>query len=162
MTQMIEKPTVLSSRWFLPSRLVMIAIVELSVFVFPNYGCATYAPCRTTAKSCSSVDQISTDLEGEAYELTRFEFRYGRATRVIEDRYDKLWICGELPDSVSVVDQTRLVVYTSPGAGIKLCRESIGVGLESVSYGGYMGVSSKSTRFFVTSDGTLEHGAYEE
>jgi len=64
---------------------------------------------------------IGSKPPGESYTATQFEFRYGNATRVVKDPYNKMqWVFGQLPDSIEV-DKTgmRLIVYNSHNAIVK-------------------------------------------
>lgn len=95
--------------------------------------------------------------EGETYTSTRFEFRYGPVTRIVEDPHSKMqWIYGELPDSISVCEGERLVIYNSLGAVIKLRNDSMDVQHDSVQHKGYMGIWTGGSHFVVNEDGVIE------
>ncbi len=114
-----------------------------------NFGCAINAPCRNAIHT----SKIS---EGQTYTSTQFEFRYGPVTRIIQDPHNKIeWICGELPDAVLISEEKRLIVYNSQKAVFKSRSDSIDVYPDSVSYGGYLGVSSNRTHFVIDSEGNL-------
>lgn len=114
-----------------------------------SLGCANNNPPKNAI-------HINTIPEGETYTATRFEFRYGHRTRLVEDPYNKIeWISGELPDAVSVTEGERVIIYNSPKAVLKSPKDSIDVQPASLSYGGYLGVSSEGVHFVVDSDGFL-------
>ena len=95
--------------------------------------------------------------DGEVYTSTRFEFRYGSRIRVIEDPENHLrYGYGELPDSISVTEGRRLVVFNSQKAVIKSETDSIDVFPDSVSHKGYMGVSSTGSDYVIDSAGELQ------
>ena len=101
------------------------------------------------------------DLEelpkGKNYTTTRFEFRYGPHTRVIEDPHNHIKQgYGDLPDSISVSKGKRLIVFKSQKAVLKTTTDSIDVFDEKVSHKGYMGVNSTELEYFIDSSGELQ------
>ena len=94
---------------------------------------------------------------GVDFHSTRFEFRYGPTTRVIEDPENHLrYGYGELPDTISVTDGKRLIVFDSQKAVLKSKTDSVDVHPESVQHKGYMGVWSGQSDYIVDSDGQLQ------
>lgn len=94
---------------------------------------------------------------GQAYETTRFEFRFGHCTRVVRDPYNQMqWIIGNLPNSIEVIEGTRIVVYDSPGAIIKSPADSMEVSADTMKYHGYMGIWSDGAAFIVDSEGFVQ------
>ena len=102
---------------------------------------------------------IGTKPNGESYNTTKFEFRYGYATRFVDDPYNKMqWIFGDLPDSITVDDSgVRLIVYNSHRAIIKSWADSMEVYPDSFKHKGYMGIwDDEQENFVVDSTGTIE------
>ena len=95
--------------------------------------------------------------EGERYASTRFEFRYGHATRVIDDPENQMqWVYGEMPDSITVTNGTRLIIYNGQKAVIKSRRDSMDAHPDSLQHGGYLGMWSRNINFVVDHDGVIQ------
>lgn len=95
---------------------------------------------------------------GETYSTTRFEFRFGLATRIVEDPHNKMqWVFGGRPDSIAVVNGCRVVVYNTPTGIIKSWGDSMDVQSDSLKHKGYMGIWSYGTQFQID-----EHGVVQE
>lgn len=97
---------------------------------------------------------------GTAYTSTRFEFRYGVETRTVDDNWNRLrYVYGELPDTISVVNGQRLIVYNSPKCIIKSSADSIDVQNDTVQHKGYMGIWSDDSYFTIDCDGIVHLAA---
>ena len=95
--------------------------------------------------------------KGEPYKSTRFEFRYGKATRVVDDPQNQMQrVYGGMPDSITVTDGIRLIVYNEQKAVIHSQRDSMDVFPDSLQHGGYMGMSSTGTNFVVDHKGVIQ------
>ncbi|MDA0811233.1 MAG: hypothetical protein O3C21_02415 [Verrucomicrobia bacterium] len=105
----------------------------------------------------SPPDHVIDDLpRSVSYSHTVFEFRYGSKTRRILDPHSQLkFIHGKLPDSITVDNGERLVVFLEPKAVIASLRDSVDVQADSVHYRGWMGIFSPETEFIVDSDGMV-------
>jgi hypothetical protein len=102
---------------------------------------------------------IGTKPYGKSYSATKFEFRYGYATRFVDDPHNKMqWVFGALPDSITVDDAgLRLIVYNSHNAIIKSWTDSMEVYDDSFRHKGYMGIwDDEHESFVVDSSGTIE------
>ncbi|QEG34426.1 hypothetical protein [Bythopirellula goksoeyrii] len=102
---------------------------------------------------------IGNKPNGESYIATKFEFRYGYATRFVDDPHNKMqWVFGELPDSITVDDSgLRLIVYNSHNAIIKSSIDSMEAYDDSFKHKGYMGIwDDERESFAVDSSGTIE------
>jgi hypothetical protein len=100
----------------------------------------------TDSRARSLVDQPL----GKQYTKTRFEFRYGKVTRIVDDPRNQMqWVYGDLPYSISVTNGTRLIVYRQPSAIIKSRKDSMEVFTDSFKHKGYMGISDKEGKHFV-------------
>jgi len=94
---------------------------------------------------------------GSKYSTTRFEFRYGHATRIVDDPHNRMqWIIGDLPDSITVTDGQRVIVYDHLGAIIKSSGDSMEVQYDSFKHKGWMGVRSDGTYFTIDSQGVVQ------
>lgn len=90
-------------------------------------------------------------------ESTRFEFRYGHATRVVEDSGNHMqWVYGGMPDSITVRDGKRLVVCDEPKAIIKSWADSMEANDDDFHHKGYMGIWSDGTHFWVDGGGVVQ------
>ncbi|MFM1769185.1 MAG: hypothetical protein RJA22_1714 [Verrucomicrobiota bacterium] len=95
--------------------------------------------------------------DGQPYTATRFEFHYGPATRAIQDPSNLLQIVhGEMPDSITVSNGTRLILYRAPKAILKSTQDSVEVRATEVIHGGHLGMQSKGTNFVVDAQGRLQ------
>ena len=66
------------------------------------------------------------------------------------------WILGAMPNSISVTNGDRLIVYNSPGAVIKSRTNSMEIDHDFLSYEEIFNkVRSEATHFLVTSDGNI-------
>jgi hypothetical protein len=93
---------------------------------------------------------------GQPYNKTAFEFRYGHALRTVLDPHNQMqWCYGGLPNSVTVKDKVRHIVFNAPGATIKSRTDSIEVLDDTVHYRGYMGIWSKEAVFLVDRNGAV-------
>lgn len=102
---------------------------------------------------------IGNKPHGKSYSATKFEFRYGYATRFVDDQHNKMqWVFGDLPDSITVDDSgLRLIVYNSHNAIIKSWADSMEVYEDSFKHKGYMGIWDHGQESFVVdSSGTIE------
>lgn len=100
---------------------------------------------------------IGSKPPGESYTATQFEFRYGNATRVVKDPYNKMqWVFGQLPDSIEV-DKTgmRLIVYNSHNAIVKSWEDSMEAYPNSFYHKGYMGIWDDGITFTIDSKGIV-------
>jgi hypothetical protein len=105
----------------------------------------------------SFAHDIESLPKGEQYKTTRFEFRYGKATRVVDDPENHMQrVYGGMPDSITVTDGIRLIVYNEPKAVIKSRSDSMDVMNDSLKHGGYMGMSSTGTNFVVDHNGVIQ------
>ena len=92
-----------------------------------------------------------------SYSSTVFEFRYGHATRFVDDPYNRMqWVLGGLPDSISVSNNQRMIVYNSPKAIIKSWGDAMDVMEDSLKHKGYMGVWDEETHFRVDWRGVIQ------
>ncbi|EMB15733.1 hypothetical protein RE6C_03535 [Rhodopirellula europaea 6C] len=99
---------------------------------------------------------------GTAFTSTQFEFRFGVATRTVDDQWNRLrYVYGELPDSISVENGRRTIVYDSPKCIIKSTADSIDVQDDTVHHKGYMGIWSDDLHFTVASDGMVHLAAQD-
>jgi hypothetical protein len=118
--------------------LLFIPTFYLSLFVFPG------------------THDLGSLPRNASYTSTRFEFRYGHALRVVDDPGNHMqWVYGGMPDSITVKNGQRLIVYKEPRAVIKSRQDSMDVQNETLKHKGYMGVWSKGTHFFVDDDGVI-------
>ena len=94
---------------------------------------------------------------GKPYTATKFEFRYGPATRFVSDPHNMMqWVYGELPDSIEVDKKgLRLVVYNSHDAIIKSWGDSMEAYPDSFFHKGYMGIWDDGVVFNIDSDGVV-------
>jgi hypothetical protein len=93
---------------------------------------------------------------GVPYTTTRFEFHYGVAPRIIEDPHNQLrFIYGEYPDSITVKNNERIIVFNSPKCALKSWTDSIGVGEYGVHHKGYMGVTDHELEYVIDKEGVL-------
>jgi hypothetical protein len=93
----------------------------------------------------------------QEFHSTRFEYRYGSTLRVIEDPKNNLrYGYGGLPDSISVVDGRRIVVFTSQKAVLRSEVDTVDVHGDNVQHKGYMGVRTMDSNYFVDSKGFLQ------
>jgi len=102
---------------------------------------------------------IGNKPNGESYSATKFEFRYGYATRFVDDPHNKMqWIFGDLPDSITVDKSgVRLIVYNSHNAIIKSWTDAMEAYPDSFKHKGYMGIwDDQQEKFAVDSTGTIE------
>ena len=84
------------------------------------------------------------------YISTRFEFRYGRETRIVDDPENQLrWVYGEMPNSITVENGIRIIVYDQHHAIIKSEKDSIEVYEDKVKYLGYMGAQAEDTYYVI-------------
>jgi hypothetical protein len=67
------------------------------------------------------------------------------------------WVYGGPPDSITVENGVRLIVYDEPKAVIKSWNDSMDVQDDSLKHKGYMGIWDEGTRFDVDSSGVI-HG----
>ena len=94
---------------------------------------------------------------GEHYKSTRFEFRYGKATRVVDDPENHMQrVYGKMPDSITVKDGIRLIVYNEQKAVIHSRKDSMDAFPDSLQHGGHMGMSSTATNFVVDHNGVIQ------
>lgn len=94
---------------------------------------------------------------GEQYSKTVFEFRFGHATRFVDDPGNHMqWVYGQLPDSITVENGLRRIVYNEPKAIIKSWADSIDAQDDTLKHKGYMGIWSKGTNFTVDQDGVVQ------
>ena len=94
---------------------------------------------------------------GEKYSRTEFEFRYGHATRFVDDPGNHMqWVYGQLPDSITVENGVRKVVYIEPKAIVKSWSDSMDVQDGTLKHKGYMGIWSTGTHFSVDSNGEIQ------
>jgi hypothetical protein len=104
-----------------------------------------------------SVTYIGFRPAGEQYKTTEFEFRFGHATRYVHDPGNHMqWVYGELPDSITVQNGVRQIVYNEPKAIIKSWRDSMDVQNGSLKHKGYMGIWSTGIHFDVDSHGVIQ------
>jgi hypothetical protein len=95
--------------------------------------------------------------KGQTYTSTKFEFRYGRKTRHISDPFNQLqWVYGGLPDSITVTNGQRLIVYDEPKAVIKSSKDSVDVQETYTKHKGYMGIFEDGTHYTVDRDGIIK------
>ena len=102
---------------------------------------------------------IGNKPQGKSYAATKFEYRYGYATRFVDDPHSKMqWVFGDLPDSISVDDSgLRLIVYNSHNAIIKSWTDSMEVYDDSFRHKGHKGIwDDEQESFVVDSRGTIE------
>jgi hypothetical protein len=93
---------------------------------------------------------------GERYAKTVFEFRYGHATRYVDDPGNQMqWVYGALPDSITVENGIRKIVYNEPKAIIKSSNDSMDAQIDKLKHKGYMGIWSDGTDFFVDKQGVV-------
>lgn len=103
-----------------------------------------------------SVHYIGWLPSGESYKATRIEFRFGHATRVVEDPENHMqWIYGEMPDSIAVTDGIRLIVYNEPKAIMKSWGDSMDAQQNSLKHKGWMGIWSNGDHFVIDSNGVV-------
>ena len=103
------------------------------------------------------VHYIGWRPQGEPYDSTEFEFRFGDATRFVSDPGNHMqWVFGDLPDSITVTNRTRLIVYNEPKAVMKSWGDSMDVQIGSLKHKGYMGIWDNGTHFVVDSDGVVQ------
>ena len=108
----------------------------------------------TTYWSINPAGDLSNLPHGETFTGTRFEFRYGHATRIVEDPGNHLkLVYGEMPDSIKIENGLRIIIYNEPKSVIKSQKDSIDVQDYEVSLRGYMGIRSGATHFVVDEDG---------
>tara|TARA_A100000171_G_scaffold45241_1_gene48754 strand:+ start:261 stop:725 length:465 start_codon:yes stop_codon:yes gene_type:complete len=94
---------------------------------------------------------------GQEYSATKYEFRYGAATRTIDDKWNRLrFVYGELPDAITVTDGQRLIVYNSPKCIIKSSADAIDVQDDTVQHKGYMGIWSDDLHFEIDRSGVVQ------
>ena len=94
---------------------------------------------------------------GQPYSRTRFEFRFGAVHRIVEDPGNHMqWVFGEFPDSITVTDGVRLIVYDEPKAIIKSWGDSMDAQHSSLKHKGYMGIWSEGKSFSVDSNGVVQ------
>lgn len=102
----------------------------------------------------SPAGDLSNLPQGETFAGTRFEFRYGHTTRVVEDPGNHLKVVyGEMPDSITVENGIRIIIYNEHKSVIKSQNDSMDVQDDDVSLRGYMGFSSDASHFVVDEDG---------
>lgn len=118
---------------------MLIAPVSVFVFLFPGFSYLGFRPL------------------GEPYTATKFEFRYGHTTRFVDDPHNQMkWVYGDLPDSVTVTNGVRTIVYDKSSAIIKSSSDSMQADDDSFRHKGYMGIWSKGTHFSVDSSGVIQ------
>ncbi len=129
-----------------PSR-ILYAIIVLAVFLMVPKDKGSHEDCSY------DLAVLSTGIE---YKGTRFEYRYGRQTRIMYDPYDNFrWIYGKKPDEIYVENGTRVVVYNRPSAIVKSKNDSIDVGLDYIHHKGWMGIESKVTSVYADREGVI-------
>lgn len=86
-----------------------------------------------------------------------FEFRFGHATRFVDDPGNHMqWVYGGLPDSITVQNGVRKIVYYKPNAIIKSWGDSMEAQDDYFRHKGYMGVWSTNTHFVVDQNGVIQ------
>lgn len=99
------------------------------------------------------LSKLPTD---QPYQTTHFEFRYGPKTRIITDPHNQLRFgYGAKPDSISVKNGQRLIIFNSHGVVLHTSDDSIDVRNSNVRYKGHMGISTNGSKFEVHSDGYI-------
>lgn len=94
---------------------------------------------------------------GHEYSATKYEFRYGAATRTIDDEWSRLrYVYGALPDAITVTDGQRVIVYNSPKCIIKSSADAIDVQNDTVKHKGYMGIWSDDLHFEIDRNGVVQ------
>ena len=105
----------------------------------------------------SFVHDITSLPKGEPYKSTRFEFRYGKATRVVDDPENRMQrLYGKMPDSITVTEGIRLIVYNEQKAVIHSQSDSMDAFPDSLQHGGHRGMSSTGTNFVVDHNGVIQ------
>ena len=95
--------------------------------------------------------------DGETYTATRFVFRFGHTTRIVDDPNNHMqWVYGDPPDSITVANGIRTIVYNEPKAIVKSWRDSIDVQQYHLKHKGWMGLFSDGTHFLVDGDGVIQ------
>ena len=114
--------------------------------------------CLMVLPGCGlAARDISALPKDTPYTSTRFEFRYGPATRVVDDPGNHLQkVYGGMPDSITVKDGIRLIVYKEQKAVIHSQRDSMDAFPDKLQYGGHMGMSSTATNFVVDQNGVIQ------
>ncbi|MFK7821015.1 MAG: hypothetical protein AB8G99_20030 [Planctomycetaceae bacterium] len=93
---------------------------------------------------------------GEDYDSTRFEFRYGHSTRIVDDPHNKMqWISGNPASAITMERRTRVVVFTAAGSQISSWADTMSADEESLKYAGYMGIRDAGTRFAIDARGRV-------
>ena len=94
---------------------------------------------------------------GQNYQRTRFEFRFGTAHRVVDDPGNHMqWVYGGMPDSISVENGTRVIVYNEPKAINKSWNDSMEGQTDAFHHKGYMGVWSDETHYEIDKNGVVQ------
>lgn len=100
---------------------------------------------------------ILTLVQGHTnFSRTKILFSYPDNPATIWDPHNKLYqIYGNYPDSITITNRTRLVIFTKP-AILKSNADSIEIGRNYAKYAGYLGITTDSRKFVITPEGDVE------
>ena len=108
---------------------------------------------RSTIRSPNDLRDLP---KGFTYSSTRFEFRFGKSTRIVTDPYNKIErSTGKTHKDVYIEEGTRVIVFTSPIARIESGRDTIEVGMDSLHHKGHMGIWSNGILFSIDAEGIV-------
>ena len=92
----------------------------------------------------------------QAYNATQFEFRFGNATRFVDDPHNQMqWCVNRLPDQITVKDSVRTIIHTTGPALYRSWGGSMRITDRFLVHLEPFGAYHETTRFRVDSTGKI-------